>query len=666
MGRTFHFLVAGVVLLALTGLPSCKRHTAAAPDNPQADSLVRVLYRTRDYDGLIALMDKMQETGELSPIKCHFWRGYALSRTGRGRLADACWEEAMKQEIRNDEDLDFYFRSGNRLSDHLLLEGEYEKALRVALPVIAMMREAGMDNNGDYAHLLITIGCCELYQGNVKDARDLFYQADEQFRLLLDDDWSTITNHTSAISGIETVIDNSLQLRDFEHGFAWTERLRELYEDYARLPDADPEFVDKQMSRYHIYRAWALAAMGRSREAEADYQASLATDYGRTDEGKLEAVDYLMAARRWSEAADNYAVLDSQIEKYNIEMTLNTLPRYLLPKLRANGVSGRGDSAIAIGRQVCLALDSAIVWNRQDRAAEIAQIYESERMETELIRQKAEVERINYLALLALLALIILAGSVHISIRYRTNKRLKAANEQLMEANARAEESSRMKTAFIQQISHEIRTPLNTLSGFSQVLTSPELDLDDEARAQINEAMVDGTERITGLVNKILALSDVVSTAVLECGDTVPPRQIALEAASTSGIRRSKQIQFKLDVRPDADEILLQTNDHAASQVLVLLLENAEKFTTEGKVFLRVYPEGEWVRFAVEDTGIGVPPEEAEHIFEQFVQLNEYTEGTGLGLTVARSISRRLGGEVVLDTSYSPGARFVFSLPKNV
>ena len=518
----------------------------------------------------------------------------------------------------------------------------------------------------DYAHLLITIGCCELYQGNAEEARDLFYEADEQFRLLLDEDWSNITNHTSAISGIVTVIDNSLQLHNFENGFAWTERLKELYEDYARLPDADSAFVDKQRARYHIYRAWAQAAMGRSLEAAADYKASLATDYGQTDEGKLEAVDYLMAARRWSEAADNYAVLDSQVAKYNIEMTLNNLPRYLLPKLRANGVSGRGDSAIVIGRQVCLALDSAIVWNRQDRAAEIEQIYNSQRMETELAQQKADAARERFRVTLVLFALVVIAAGVYIQLRLRAAKRLEEANKQLAEASARAEESSRMKTAFIQQISHEIRTPLNTLSGFAQVLTAPGVELDEASREQINEAMVDGTERITGIVNKILALSDVVSTTVLERNDTVPPRQIAIEAASTSGIRRSKRIRFKLEIDPDVDEILLQTNDRAASQVLVLLLENAEKFTGEGKVFLRVSQDADWVRFAVEDTGIGVPPEEAEHIFEQFVQLDEYYEGTGLGLTAARSISHRLGGEVVLDTSYSPGARFVFSLPKNV
>ena len=79
---------------------------------------------------------------------------------------------------------------------------------------------------------------------------------------------------------------------------------------------------------------------------------------------------------------------------------------------------------------------------------------------------------------------------------------------------------------------------------------------------------------------------------------------------------------------------------------------------------LRLSVVDEKVEYAVEDNGIGVPPEESEHIFEEFVQLDEFYEGTGIGLTVARSLARRLGGDIVLDTTYSPGARFVFSLPK--
>ena len=81
-------------------------------------------------------------------------------------------------------------------------------------------------------------------------------------------------------------------------------------------------------------------------------------------------------------------------------------------------------------------------------------------------------------------------------------------------------------------------------------------------------------------------------------------------------------------------------------------------------VTLRLEAQATQLLFIVEDTGIGVPPEEAEHIFDEFVQLDEYYDGTGIGLTVARSLARRLGGDVRLDTTYTSGARFVMTLPR--
>ena len=101
------------------------------------------------------------------------------------------------------------------------------------------------------------------------------------------------------------------------------------------------------------------------------------------------------------------------------------------------------------------------------------------------------------------------------------------------------------------------------------------------------------------------------------------------------------------------------------TRVLTLLLDNAVKFTAKGDITIHVSydPKAQVLQYAVEDTGIGVPASEAEHIFEEFVQLDEYVDGTGIGLTVARNIAKRLSGDLYLDTSYTGGARFVFSLP---
>ena len=120
-----------------------------------------------------------------------------------------------------------------------------------------------------------------------------------------------------------------------------------------------------------------------------------------------------------------------------------------------------------------------------------------------------------------------------------------------------------------------------------------------------------------------------------------------------------------MQIDEDVKERLLRTNVNQAVRALSLLLDNASKYTKEGRILLKVTMNGDHdVAFIVEDTGIGVPASEAEHIFEEFVQLDDYCEGTGIGLTVARSIVQRLGGNIILDTTYHDGARFVMTLPE--
>ena len=247
--------------------------------------------------------------------------------------------------------------------------------------------------------------------------------------------------------------------------------------------------------------------------------------------------------------------------------------------------------------------------------------------------------------------------------------------EEALNLYDQAMESSRMKTDFIQQISHEIRTPLNILSGFTQVLTSG-MELDEATQQEVTKGIVDNTERITSLVNKMLELAESGSDTPLERNDQALAIQIAAQAAEDSGITQATHLDFDLDIAPEAETVMLTTALAPATRVLVLLLDNAMKFThpaeaaggvnavkEKSRAVLRVSVDDGMVVFTVEDTGIGVPPEESEHIFEEFVQLDKYYDGTGIGLTVARSLAQRLGGDISLDTSYSPGARFVYSLP---
>ena len=267
-----------------------------------------------------------------------------------------------------------------------------------------------------------------------------------------------------------------------------------------------------------------------------------------------------------------------------------------------------------------------------------------------------------------LTGLVFLFMVVYVVNKNRYNRRLQSANAQLQKNNkalqlatARAEESTRMKSIFIEQISHEIRTPLNIICGFTQVLTTTDAELDKAEKRDMSVQIIDNAERITGLVNKMLALAEINSSVVLEREDHTSAAVIAQEAIKAAGINKASHVQFKLVKLVGAEQIF---DTHLRSAVLALqqLLDNSKKFTEQGQVTLKISNHEGQACFVVEDTGTSIPVYQAERIFDEFVQLDEYSDGTGIGLSIARSLARRLGGDIVLDTTYTGGARFVMTL----
>ena len=267
-----------------------------------------------------------------------------------------------------------------------------------------------------------------------------------------------------------------------------------------------------------------------------------------------------------------------------------------------------------------------------------------------------------------LTGLVFLFMVVYVVNKNRYNRRLQSANAQLQKNNkalqlatARAEESTRMKSIFIEQISHEIRTPLNIICGFTQVLTTTDAELDKAEKRDMSVQIIDNAERITGLVNKMLALAEINSSVVLEREDHTSAAVIAQEAIKAAGINKASHVQFKL-VKLFGAEQMFDTHLRSAVLALQQLLDNAKKFTEQGQVTLQISNHEGLACFVVEDTGTSIPVYQAERIFDEFVQLDEYSDGTGIGLSIARSLARRLGGDIVLDTTYTGGARFVMTI----
>ena len=277
-----------------------------------------------------------------------------------------------------------------------------------------------------------------------------------------------------------------------------------------------------------------------------------------------------------------------------------------------------------------------------------------------LFETERAVYRERMYAVVAVLLLLLLLIGALVYIVHTRRKHL----IEMQRAYRRAMESEKMKSAFIQNISHEIHTPLNIISGFAQVIANPELTETIEERQRIAEMMEKNAHHVTALIDEIIGLSLIESTEKMRRDDTMLINKAMREARK----------RYEKVVNPDIkllfettlpDEFTLKTNAGMLARIINSLLENAAKYTKEGHIALRSDRNGDMLTFTVEDTGSGIHAEEAEHIFEEFVQLDTFYDGTGIGLTVARSIARRLGGDIWLDTSFSQGTRFVYSLPVN-
>lgn len=225
----------------------------------------------------------------------------------------------------------------------------------------------------------------------------------------------------------------------------------------------------------------------------------------------------------------------------------------------------------------------------------------------------------------------------------------------------KAEEASRVKSAFVANMSHEIRTPLNAIVGFSGLQTDPSVTPEEvEEYATI---IKNNTELLLNLINDVLDLSTLGSGDMNFTFNTYTLSECCLMALDS--VRHRIPQDVKLTYTPAPGAIVVYTDKLRLQQLLTNLLTNAAKFTNEGEINLsfELIEEQKMVRITVTDTGIGIPLEKQPSIFNRFEKLDDFKSGAGLGLSICSVIAKRLGGYISIDSSYTNGARFVFLHP---
>jgi signal transduction histidine kinase len=276
---------------------------------------------------------------------------------------------------------------------------------------------------------------------------------------------------------------------------------------------------------------------------------------------------------------------------------------------------------------------------------------------------------IGSLALLLFICVIFFAYEKRLNLRLNIadynlqerNTQLELSHKNLKKAKERAEVANKMKTEFIQSMTHEIRTPLNQIVGFSQVL------IDQFTNEKENKEYVsiidESSKNLMRLVDDLLNISDLELLDKL--ATNIPCYLDSCCQTSVDQARSTLHEGVSINFIPHNKNTMIMSNPERIAQVLSLLVHNATKFTEKGRIVVdyAIHEEKKIVDIYVTDTGIGIPTDKQEKIFEKFYKINDFTQGTGLGLPIAQLIATKLGGILTLDTKYTKGSRFVMTLP---
>lgn len=274
-------------------------------------------------------------------------------------------------------------------------------------------------------------------------------------------------------------------------------------------------------------------------------------------------------------------------------------------------------------------------------------------------------DTIIFVTVLIIVLISALCITIHLLRRSRRlSAKLVKQGKELLVAKYNAEEANQTKSRFIANISHEIRTPLNAVLGFSQLIANDQIELTAEERKQYADLIMTNGNMLLKLVDDVLDMSKIEAGKLkFNIGehDVVALVNTAAKIAETN--RKSEDVEIR--VATSISHLTIETDRERLLQVLANLTTNAKKCTEHGSITIALekLPKDDMISISVSDTGCGIPKEKAQEVFERFSKLDSFRQGTGLGLSICKAFVEELGGKIWVDTTYTEGARFVFTHP---
>ena len=428
--------LAMMLATVLLGTVACRHGGAVGGQDATVDSLsiaaenmVEAAAEAGEIEHTIELADSFVNQNLLSSIRADFYKAMACSRQEElPAMAEYIRKIIKAYDDGADEDPLFYSRSAITLSGYYISIEQYEEAMNVAMPALARF-EPDPAIQPDWKGVFLSIvGACQQKLNQPEEAEKNFEQAYRYYKKYMGDERFKNVDFQTCIIDVYNIASSYTHKEMLKKAEKWIDRCDSLLAWYRILPDVDSAHVEMMDGVIALKRAVILLDQGKKAEADKAFEQFLKTHYSKGDEGRLSACDYLAKVGRYAEAADIYQDYDRIAADWGLKPNLDVITTNLFPKFQVNYEAGRKDSALAVAVKIASLIDSAVIKQKDNAAAELATIYETQKKEAQIARQQTELSHQRMIGLIvAIIALTVFFVVIDI-YRRRSAKRLAKVN----------------------------------------------------------------------------------------------------------------------------------------------------------------------------------------------------------------------------------------------
>ena len=443
-----------VLAIVLMTVSSC-RHSRSNDSSVNAsantkldhdvDSIIYASTIKGDEERTLHLIDSFQNAGRMNSMWADMLRSRLYVACDKHADASEYRQKVVDAFVETGKEPILYSRAVVSLANYMEVNERYEEALRVLLPAVDFLRD-----NPDVSALVKSlmhnvIAGCQIALNRIDEGRQSYEESYRCLQQYKKEKYNAKDFMQAIISCYNPVVAFAgLDMND--ERLKWVERCDSLLTWYREQPNADVEFLDVRDGELSVSRAEILLAQGKSAEAAKAFKRFRETDYSKTPEGQINSLSYLSKTGHYSEAADIYQNIDQWLAEWEEEINLEVIDNYYRPKFQTNHLAGRKDSAYAVAVKMNDMLHPAIVEQKNNDAAKLATIYDTQGKERKIAQQQAEIQQQRIVGLVIAIILLTIFFIIYTLVRRRAAKRLaemKAARER-MESELRIARSIQM------------------------------------------------------------------------------------------------------------------------------------------------------------------------------------------------------------------------------